>query len=366
MSKLLNSSGYELHVIEDEELETEDANGMSLVFVSESVGSGPVGDKLKNVDIPVIIAEPFIFDDMGMVISEEKWEFKDGQVGNAMLIRYGDWANYLRYAVYFNNPGEYNLWLLGKNAGTDEAQQIHVFFNTNKIAPDTEHYKLELQTDLSWVKATKKIEVPEEGWCNVYVAKGNDQQDDDNISYPNWRVDKIVLTKSNDELHADGPAITLNNGKKEVPEEYLTNKEFLPSKVWKIENGYVMLEAEHLDYHNHWKLKTKPQGYTGEGYLEWQGADRTRSIEGLGGNDDEIFVRQGPQDEWLIISVEADEPGKYAVNVVNHHEREDGDSDAWVNIVGFRPYNDDAWDVQVRRMGDSFKDGKGFTWLGGG
>jgi hypothetical protein len=363
MADILKTMGFNLNVIEDEELETEDANGMSMVFVSESVGSGPVGDKFKNIEIPVIIAEPYIFDDMGMVLTQEKWEFKEGQVGNAMLIRYGDWEDYLRYAVYFNNAGKYNIWLLGKNAGTDEAQKVHIFFNTNKIAPDTDHNKLELQKDLSWVKGEKKIEVPEEGWYNVYVAKGNDQQDGDKTRYPNWRVDKIVLTTSNDDLKADGPAITLNNGKKEVPDEYLTNEEFMPSQVWKIENGYVVLEAEHLDYHNHWKLKTKPQGFTGEGYIEWQGPNRTRSIEGLGGNDDEIYVRQGPQDEWLIIPVMVKQPGRYAVNVVNHHELEDGDNDAWVNIIGFRPYNKDAWDSQVRRMGDSFDDGEGFTWL---
>ncbi len=135
--------------------------------------------------------------------------------------------------------------------------------------------------------------------------------------------------------------------------------DYLPEEIWIEENGIAVAEAEAIDHHTNWEFKTDPQGYTGEGYLIWNGPNRTLTPDGRGGNDDYTNERQGPQDEWLIVRVLVSNPGIYHVNARNIHEKEDGDNDAWVWKAG-KPITD--WNP-VRRMGDSLKDSKGFTWL---
>lgn len=105
--------------------------------------------------------------------------------------------------------------------------------------------------------------------------------------------------------------------------------------------------------------RTEPQGYKGRSYLLWQGPNRSVTHDRRGGNDDYTNERQGPQNEWLILRVNIKNPGRCNVDARNIHEKEDGDNDAWIWQVG-RGITD--WDP-VRRMGDSLKDGEGFTWL---
>ena len=134
---------------------------------------------------------------------------------------------------------------------------------------------------------------------------------------------------------------------------------WLPEQVWQMQDGYAVVEAEDIDHHEHWVFKTEPTGYTGDGYLEWQGPNRSETPDGRGGNDDYSNERQGPQQEWLIVRVNCETPGPYKINARNHHMKEDGDNDAWVWKVGKHITTDDP----VRRMGDSLNDGQGFSWL---
>jgi hypothetical protein len=135
--------------------------------------------------------------------------------------------------------------------------------------------------------------------------------------------------------------------------------EYLPRQVWKEEDGYVVVEAETIDHHFHWEHKTEPEGFSGTGYLNWVGPNNSVTPDGRGGNDDYTNERQGPQREWLIIRVLVEHPGIYRMNARNHHIKEDGDNDSWSWKVG-QEITD--WNP-VRRMGDSLKDGEGFTWL---
>lgn len=135
--------------------------------------------------------------------------------------------------------------------------------------------------------------------------------------------------------------------------------QWLPEQVWQMQDGYAVIEAEAIDVHDNWVLKTEPPGYSGDGYLEWQGPNRSETIDGRGGNDDYSNERQGPQDEWLIVRVKCETPGPYNINVHNFHLKEDGDNDAWVWKVGKQISTDNP----VRRMGDSLKDDEGFSWL---
>lgn len=69
-------------------------------------------------------------------------------------------------------------------------------------------------------------------------------------------------------------------------------------------------------------------------------------------------VQQGPLEEWLTIGLNVPEDGDYTVDLRNHHVHADGDNDAWIGVVEVgcprRP---------VTRVGDSLRDGPGFSWL---
>jgi hypothetical protein len=175
-------------------------------------------------------------------------------------------------------------------------------------------------------------------------------------------VDKIILSGKTVAKGHDGPSMNMS----QYHDRGLTTieyKTFLPRQVWKMKNNIAVIEAEDIDHHSDWEFSTYPGGYCGKGYLKWKGTDRTRSIENLGGNDDFLYVRQGPREEWIIIRLLVQQAGTYRVNARNYHRLEDGDNDAWISMVGFRPWHQSAYDDRVRRMGDSHKDGTGFTWL---
>ncbi|MEE6295692.1 beta-N-acetylglucosaminidase domain-containing protein [Georgenia wangjunii] len=58
--------GYPVEVGVAPEVTTEDAAGKAAVVVSESVSSGDVGTKFRDVDVPVAAWEHFVYDDMAM------------------------------------------------------------------------------------------------------------------------------------------------------------------------------------------------------------------------------------------------------------------------------------------------------------
>lgn len=134
---------------------------------------------------------------------------------------------------------------------------------------------------------------------------------------------------------------------------------YLPPQIWREKDGVIVMEAEDIDYHEHWGFHTAPGGFSGKGYLLWEGPNRSRTPDGRGGNDDYSNERQGPQEEWLIVRVHVENPGLYRIDARNIHEKEDGDNDAWIWRVG-APITD--W-APVQRMGDSLRDGEGFSWL---
>jgi hypothetical protein len=366
----LSGNGMNVEPIGAEEAAGDMAKNYDLVLISESVSSEAASDKFKDVNTPVVVTEPYIYDDMNMVEHRALWSTSEGQNGNAMLIRHsGIWTDYLRYGIYFDQAGEYNMWILGHNAGDSRADDP-VFFFDDVVSSDKPHFEITLAEDLRWVNKTPggssaAINVPESGWYNLYLAKGAEPEQFENPPlsrrYPNWRLDKIVLTQNSGTPEGDGPVETINHGSMNPPDSITHYSPFLPDQIWVEQDNYVIMEAENIDHHRFWKLRGEPDGFTGSGYLEWQGPNRTRSIEGAGGNHDSLGVAQGPQEEWLILRVDIQHPGRYAVNARNIHEHEDGDNDAWVTKVGFVP--DPEKKEAISRMGDSHDDGTGFTWL---
>ena len=62
----LESLGYTVTVGDDYYCKTEDANGKGLVLISATVNSGYVGSKFRDVAVPVLCWESYLYDDMGM------------------------------------------------------------------------------------------------------------------------------------------------------------------------------------------------------------------------------------------------------------------------------------------------------------
>jgi hypothetical protein len=67
----LEKLGYAVVCKADGEVETENADSVEIAVVSDSSNSRRVRDKLKEVDIPVIIMEHKLLDDMGMTLDDD-------------------------------------------------------------------------------------------------------------------------------------------------------------------------------------------------------------------------------------------------------------------------------------------------------
>lgn len=61
LSILEDELGLTVHLINAADASTADADGVDLIFISESVGSGDVADKFKNTNVPIVNAEVFTF-----------------------------------------------------------------------------------------------------------------------------------------------------------------------------------------------------------------------------------------------------------------------------------------------------------------
>lgn len=71
----LEALGYELTIVEDEDVDTEDADDMGIVIISSTVFSGKVGEKFTFVEVPVFTWESWLFDDLHMTGSSKQWDF---------------------------------------------------------------------------------------------------------------------------------------------------------------------------------------------------------------------------------------------------------------------------------------------------
>lgn len=62
----LKNRGFTVHVKEDETAQPSDADNKDLIFISESVLAMKVNTKFRDVAIPIICSEPWLYDDFGM------------------------------------------------------------------------------------------------------------------------------------------------------------------------------------------------------------------------------------------------------------------------------------------------------------
>lgn len=85
--RLREVHGMEVTVVADKELTVEHANGCALIYVSETVNSGRIGDKFVSTPIPVIYAEPQSTSDTGMTVTEGYGKLESGNAAKTIQIK---------------------------------------------------------------------------------------------------------------------------------------------------------------------------------------------------------------------------------------------------------------------------------------
>lgn len=118
------------------------------------------------------------------------------------------------------------------------------------------------------------------------------------------------------------------------------------------DEDYVLIEAENLDYSDHWEFHDRGENtrILGRGYLKYVGPT---TGSGHGQEIDEDGSLQPAEEHWLKITVLIERPGRYRIDLRNHHLKKDGDNDIWVHIKG--------WPPPVRRVGDHAVES--YQWL---
>lgn len=72
-------------------------------------------------------------------------------------------------------------------------------------------------------------------------------------------------------------------------------------------DGMVVMEAEAVEYDSQWVLETKVKGFSGEGYLTWNGQNRIKK----------------PGSGTLVFQVFVHNPGTYYLQLHNFHDHPD-------------------------------------------
>jgi hypothetical protein len=85
LKQRLISLGYTVELADDNSVETADADGKGLILISATVLSGNVGSRFTHVNVPVIVSEQWLFDDMKMTSTTANTHY--GQWGSTKKIR---------------------------------------------------------------------------------------------------------------------------------------------------------------------------------------------------------------------------------------------------------------------------------------
>jgi hypothetical protein len=80
-----------------------------------------------------------------------------------------------------------------------------------------------------------------------------------------------------------------------------------PEKAFVERDGVVSIEAESVEYDSKWLLKTKAKGFSGEGYLTWNGKNMINK----------------PGSGTLVFQVFVLNPGTYYLQLHNYHDHPD-------------------------------------------
>lgn len=236
---------------------TDDGTVPDVLLVSESVHPDRVGSRFRESPLPVVVMKAFVYEHMGMVQTQPAtWE------GNAVMIAEGAWTDHLRYAIHVTQPGDYMLWLLGRDGGEGGANEVKMFFDVDVIDPRSDHFfEMRLPGASGWTNVAharrqdnRKTPVPpvlrveRPGWHTLYLVKGAEPESHDAEPplarrYPNWRVDRLAIFRDATRVpEGDGPADTRDDGTRALPAGFVPPAP-IAAAVHELRNGYLVLEA---------------------------------------------------------------------------------------------------------------------------
>ncbi len=71
----LQGLGFDVTVVDDDDVQTSDSDGKGLVLISSTCYSGKIGDRFTHVNVPVFNWEAWLFDDLKMTGPESNWDY---------------------------------------------------------------------------------------------------------------------------------------------------------------------------------------------------------------------------------------------------------------------------------------------------
>lgn len=82
----LATLGYNVELVDDDYVQTEDANGKGLVIISSTVSSGKVGNKFTNSSVPVLTWEAWLLDNLQMTGPTSGYDYGNTGSQNSLTI----------------------------------------------------------------------------------------------------------------------------------------------------------------------------------------------------------------------------------------------------------------------------------------
>ncbi|MBN1479873.1 T9SS C-terminal target domain-containing protein [candidate division KSB1 bacterium] len=86
LDRLETVFGFAVDLVNHETVDSTWAEGMAFVYVSSTVSSGTIADKMKNVPVPVIMIEPYAQDDMGMTLDTDSLRFYQAYFRDMLIL----------------------------------------------------------------------------------------------------------------------------------------------------------------------------------------------------------------------------------------------------------------------------------------
>ncbi len=352
--------GYEVDMIEDDSINANLAESADLVILSASTRPEVIMKEVLNAKVPMIISNPEFYEHMYLTSASEFWEGNDQQIGYAMMNRCSEGNAFLRYAFYVETPGKYILHVLGKSSGYKVIQKMSLLIDPVLPLSNEDATHVELSESLNWYTSDSSIDLDRAGWHDLFLMPGD--QKIESHRYPNWRVDKLMITKEGAEVSEEEADITVNEGVVSIPTSMIWahNNPVNESDMWKVKENGTLIEGEAFLDQNDWMIQKKGNSYTGSGYIVYRGVNRERSVEG--NNDSTTFaVRLGPLNSRLWIPVWVESEGNYGINLrAKHNSTSEG-----AFFVGVAGKNKDGsiqgWiPKEVRTL--STYEASSFTW----
>lgn len=86
MDRLETVFGFSVDLVNHETVDSTWAEGMAFVYVSSTVASGTISNKMKNVTVPVIMIEPYAQDDMGMTLDTDSLRYYQSYFRDMLIL----------------------------------------------------------------------------------------------------------------------------------------------------------------------------------------------------------------------------------------------------------------------------------------